>query len=235
MEEEEKCENGDILENTNNNEIDSVDEEKEIIDILAYLLPYSDPVPLPMLVYRDIEYNNIRRCKLILFGNILNQHNEFKEFSYAKKSNIIMKIEKSCFNSANKKIGMSKFDIRRSWDNTKFVTLYHDICYKVSSGLDKNVNMGSGQLLESIINGEINIDRIGFMDAEDLYPEQYKKYREKIYNKYNLQEEPKTSSLYRCRKCKKNNCTIRNRYNRSLDEGVNITITCVNCGSSWNG
>ena len=39
---------------------------------------------------------------------------------------------------------------------------------------------------------------------------------------------------HKCSKCKENKCTIVPRFNRSLDEGVNLTVTCMNCSFEWN-
>ena len=66
---------------------------------------------------------------------------------------------------------------------------------------------------------------------KDLYPEQYEEIKRRQIIEQNIKV--KASKLRVCPKCKQKLSTTKNRYARSLDEGVDLTATCVFCGFSW--
>jgi len=66
---------------------------------------------------------------------------------------------------------------------------------------------------------------------KELYPKHYKN----ILKRQTADQQivVKTSQLHTCPRCKNRQSTVVNRYNRSLDEGVNQYATCYFCGCEW--
>lgn len=149
------------------------------------------------------------------------------------KDYIIEYLERGCLNRAVEKAKV--YNIRCVWVNQKFVDLYHSICYKVASNIDSTSSIKSDYLRNKILNNELNLVNVANMTSKELCPKKYEKIDAKMNKRANLERKIKYSELYRCRKCKRNQCTTERRYNRSLDEGVNLTINCSFCGHSWNG
>lgn len=148
-----------------------------------------------------------------------------------KKDQIVYRIEKSCLNTTLKKANASS--IKCIWDNNNFVNLYNSICYKVSVNIDPESPVNSN-IIKKIHDVSININEIADLSSKDFCPDKYKAYTKKIDIIISMEKKQKFSELYRCNKCKKNQCTTERRYNRSLDEGVNLIINCLFCGNKWN-
>jgi len=146
---------------------------------------------------------------------------------------ISKKIEISCLNTSI--IKANENTIRPIWENEIFVLLYHSICYRVSINLDEHSIVNSGYLKNKIISNKLDIYNISTMTSLQLCPHKNQSIKKKIDKRSNIIINLKYSELYRCKKCKRNQTTTERRYNRSLDEGVNLTITCTFCGHQWNG
>lgn len=189
--------------------------------------------------------NKILQTRINLLTNNIktNMLNEFTSnrqsliFSYlfkkiSTRENITFQIEKSCYNKA---ISVSKKNnIKCDWDNLNFTNIYNNVCYKVATNIDPNSIVNSDYILKKILNCEIDLSNIAFMTSRLMCPKKYVEFDEKIYKRSNLEIKIKFSELYQCKKCKKNQTTTERRYARSLDEGVDLTITCHFCGNRWN-
>jgi DNA-directed RNA polymerase subunit M/transcription elongation factor TFIIS len=147
--------------------------------------------------------------------------------------NIAKKLEIGCLNQSIKKA--NKYNIRPIWEYEEFVLLYHDICYKVSINLDESSIIKSDYIKKRILSDNINLYKIATLTSKQLFPNKNKNIENKINKRTNVTINLKYSELYRCKKCKRNQTTTERRYNRSLDEGVNLTITCTFCKHQWNG
>lgn len=140
-------------------------------------------------------------------------------------------IEKSCYNKSIKEA--QNHNIRCVWTNDMFVKLYHSVCYKVATNIDINSSVQSNYIMNKIENKKIDLFSIANRPSQELCPNKYEKILKKINNRSNLKRNIKFSELYKCGKCKRNQCTTERRYNRSLDEGVNLMVHCLFCGHSW--
>ena len=177
-------------------------------------------------------YNKQRRAKLILFMHVLLQHDAFKEFSTPDKFLMVERIERSCFNYTISKA--MELNIPTNWENELFSDTYTLICAKISSNIDQEDEIKNPYLAGAILNGTINIKDLPKMTSQELYPAIYVNILNKIEIAKNIKQTVKTTSMYRCRRCHKTECTYEPRYNRSLDEGINLTVHCVSCGNSWH-
>jgi len=177
-------------------------------------------------------YNVYRRAKLIMLSSVLKEHDVMLHMSINDRFELVEKIERGCFNYTI--THTTEQNIPTSWKNDIFKDVYNSTCAKIYANLSTTNNVNNDYLLPCILENKINCNDLPKLTSQQLFPDKYKDVIVKLETSKNVQWTVKTSSMYRCRRCKKNECTIENRYNRSLDEGVNLTITCVACGNEWN-
>ena len=179
---------------------------------------------LPIESYKS-NYNSLRRAKIALFNNCLKEYENYKKLEKEKRNKIILKLEIECYNYVLDELQLVE-------PNDMFDNLYNAVCAKIASDIDFNGNINNNKLVEKILKG--NIKNIASMRCIELFPDRYSNIIERIDMSKNATQTIKTSAMYTCKRCKKNACIIENRYNRSLDEGTNLTIICVECGYEMN-
>lgn len=190
----------------------------------------TNSVPLQMWAYQ-IPYNKMRRAKLILFGASLNHYDEFGKMPYDNKTKLLKKLERACYNYTIERC--NEENVISSWDIPLFCDIYHSICYKISANLDPTSVVNSTTLAKSLLRGELDIANIPKLTSIEMCPNKYVKILERIELSKKVKQTIKYSTMYVCKKCKGNQCTIENRYNRSLDEGVNLVVICQICGHEF--
>lgn len=84
-----------------------------------------------------------------------------------------------------------------------------------------------------LLNNRIDANDAANLSSRDMCPKLVEKIENRISLRTNLERKIKYSELYRCKKCKRNQCTTERLYNRGLDEGVSLMISCGYCGNSW--
>ncbi len=183
--------------------------------------------PLPSTYYKK-PYNTYRRAKFILFSSVFKQHSKFMELSIPDRFKLIEGIERSCFNYTIDKA--KENNIPTKWDNEDFQYIYIVISSKIASNVDQTNSVKNTYLPNAILDGTIDISKLPRMTSQELYPEKYKTVLSKLELSKNVARTVRTTAMYTCRRCKKSECTYENLYNRSLDEGVNLMITCMSCG-----
>ena len=188
-------------------------------------------VPLTKDLY-EFPYNDIRRCKIMLLGDVFWHYDMFRNISYTDRINLLKKIERVCFNYSIDR--SDEENIIASWDNELFSNIYNSTCYKISSNIEPNGLVNNRDFAENILNGSISIESLPKLNSHDIFPKKYKSILNRIEASKNIKLTIKTTTMYKCGKCYKNQCTVENLYNRSLDEGVNLRVTCVNCGFAFN-
>lgn len=189
-------------------------------------------IPLDTYFYGP-KYNKIRRAKLILFCSLLSEYDEFKQMLYDKQMFIIKKIERVCYNYSIDVANENNIII--IWEDDNFCNIYHSICYKISSNLEGGGMVNNPNIAKKIFNGDITIESLPMMSSTEMFPQKYKEITDRIEISKRVTQTKKVTSKYTCKNCKKSKCIEENLYNRSLDEGVNVRITCDNCGHKWNG
>ena len=127
------------------------------------------------------------------------------------------------------------------YDFTIDYAMVHDTPYLLEqiyeSKVDEITNLLKDKeiyLLKAIKEGVINVSNIGFMKPAELNPDKYnhiinkkKKEEDKINNQA-------TSSVYTCKKCKKNKCQVTQRQTRSADEPATTFVKCMECGYEFS-
>lgn len=209
-------------------DMDDVDTE-EIKNINEYNINHK--VPLSGRFYNG-NYNKLRRAKLILFGESLSNYKSYKNKKYVEKTKLLKKIERACLNYAV--LTANKENIIACWDNESFGWLYSSICYKVNVNLEPVGMVGNPTLAKQILQGHINIDELPKLSSLQMFPQKYVKVLARVEASKNVKKTEKYTEMYVCGKCYDNKCKMENLYNRSLDEGVNLHLICLNCGHEFN-
>jgi DNA-directed RNA polymerase subunit M/transcription elongation factor TFIIS len=141
-------------------------------------------------------------------------------------------IERSCYNE----IILSCEDefIQRSFINEpKFVARYSAICSKFLVNLDPLSDIASTYLIEGLISGKFQADKIAKLTSNDINPNASKDIRNMIEIRQNQTIKKKTTSMYACPKCKCREVTLRETQYRALDEASAFRMTCTECDHVW--
>lgn len=197
---------------------------------VLYAIPENaDPL---LIKHYEPPYNVYRRAKLTLFSSSFNTNEIFFTYSIDKKFDLIEKIENILYEYSIVKA--NEANIPANWNTDNFKDIYNVNCAKISANISQTNSVKNTYLPAAIFRNEIDICNLPKMTSFELYPEKYKSIISRLELSKNVVSTVKTTSMYTCRRCHKKECTLENRYNRSLDEGVNLTVTCVACGYEWN-
>jgi len=87
---------------------------------------------------------------------------------------------------------------------------------------------------DKLITSEEDAKRIAFMKPEELNPDNY----EKIIKKKEMEEykknDVKSSSAFKCSKCKKSKCSVTQKQTRAGDEPATTFVNCLECGYNFS-
>ena len=92
------------------------------------------------------------------------------------------------------------------------------------------------KLAQNIKKKKFDIDNIGGMSYQELYPEHWKKLLDEKFKREKVMYEEKEEAMtdqFKCGRCKSRKCTYYELQTRSADEGMTTFITCINCGNRW--
>lgn len=188
---------------------------EEAVNIIKYYSPNEKNVPN---IYQITGNSELFRTNLVNKLNILIE-NKTKSIN----------LEKAIFNYTIEKC--QEKNIIEIWDNTYFIIIYINKLKSILYNLKHVPN-----LLNNIKNNVLTTQDMVFMKDEELYPERWANSIEKkiIKDKNNFELKIEASTdVFKCRKCKKNNCTYSEVQVRSADESATIYISCLDCGNKW--
>lgn len=188
---------------------------------------------IPIKIYNNPKYCKDRRTIILLIASILEKNETFKNILKSKQDNIILSIEKSCYNATIKK--SNELLIYINWENSKFTYMYQLFCNKITKNLDSDSEVNNVYLINAIINDEIDLKNIAELPSDKLCPEKSDIIKQNLIMRNSQKLNYKTSSLYTCRNCGKKSVTIREYQGRSLDEATSLSLTCTFCGYGWVG
>lgn len=126
--------------------------------------------------------------------------------------------------------------IIRNWANPRFQKLYVEKARSVISNIDKDSYVNNTNLVERVKQNEFYPHDIAFMKPENVHPAIWKQSVDAMMKKYENAYENKAvamTTMFKCGKCKKRECTFYEMLTRAADEATTIFIRCVNCGNSW--
>ncbi len=151
------------------------------------------------------------------------------------RNNYVGKLNTIVDKKNGKLIEQSIYDFSIDYANVHETPYLIDQIYE--SKADEIINLLKDKeihLLKAIKEGVIDVSKIGFMKPAELNPEKYntiinkkKKEEDKINNQA-------TSTVYTCKKCKKNKCQVTQRQTRSADEPATTFVTCMECGYEFS-
>jgi transcription elongation factor S-II len=164
---------------------------------------------------------------------IISNPNEFRQNIRNKleKKGIkdVLNLEKGIFNFSLKKAEL--LNIVKKWDNPYFVQIYTDHLFTIMSNLDNET------IKQKILNKEIKIHEIAFMNHQEMNEKRWEKLLEakklKEENMYAPKLEASTDD-FTCGRCKSKKCTYYQLQTRSADEPMTTFVTCLNCGKRWS-
>jgi DNA-directed RNA polymerase subunit M/transcription elongation factor TFIIS len=126
--------------------------------------------------------------------------------------------------------------IIKNWKNPRFTKMYLEKARSIISNTDRNSYIENVRLMTRLQEKEFAPHEIPFMKPVNSFPERWKVVVDAYLKKYENAYERKdvvVSSLFRCGKCKKKECTYFEAQTRSADEGATVFVSCLNCGNKW--
>lgn len=189
---------------------------------------------IPKQLYEDSNYCKERLNIILMIAGIFEKNKDFKNKMKKIQDKIIIGIEESCYNATIKKATEEMIYI--NWDNYKFSYSYQLCHNKITKNLDIDSEVNSSYLIDTIINDTISmsdIHNIAEWKSDKLCPEKSDIIKQNLIMRNSQKLNYKTSSLYTCRNCKKRSVTIKEYQGRSLDEGTNLSLTCLFCNFNW--
>jgi len=176
------------------------------------------------IIYKESEKEQIKNPEIINKLESLEWIQELLKFPEI--------MEKSIYNTTIKE-ARAKL-IERSWSSQQFKWLYKKNYMKVYGNIKLNKN--ADFVLGKIKYGLWEPDSIVSMKPQELFPDMWEDIIVKSARKMDLlsrENNVQGTSMFRCGKCKKNNCTYYQMQTRSADEPMTTFVTCLNCSKRW--
>jgi DNA-directed RNA polymerase subunit M/transcription elongation factor TFIIS len=85
-----------------------------------------------------------------------------------------------------------------------------------------------------LIKSEDDAKNIAFFKPEELNPDNYEKLLKKKEIEEYKKNDIKSSSAFKCSKCKKSKCSVTQKQTRAGDEPATTFVTCLECGHQFS-
>ena len=166
---------------------------------------------------------NLRAIKTsLIIESILN--NEYAgRYENDDIKQIAVKLEEACYNNANEAISPSTEGL----NNPLCEEIYHLKVARIIGFFEEESTFK--KLFKKIYEQDISINDLPDVNIIELFPEKYTKQLARI-DETSKDMPVKYSTLYYCRKCGQNKCSIQSAQTRSLDECNTIFVNC-SCGN----
>jgi transcription elongation factor S-II len=141
-------------------------------------------------------------------------------------------IEKSIYNLSIKE-ARSRI-IERSWSSKDFKNVYKKHFLRLIGNMTYNKN--ASFILNKLKYAFWEPDKLINYSSTELYPDLWEELLLKNRKKMEALSRDRNqegTSMFRCGKCKKNNCTYFQLQTRSADEPMTTFVTCLNCDNRW--
>ena len=155
--------------------------------------------------------------------------------SIVKNKKISKEIEKSIYDYCEKDALFRGIEINET--NKLFKLLYVNKLTSIYINLDSKSYLNNKNFLKNIKSGKVKGSDVGFLEPDEIFPEQWKKYKDKQDAYKDFVYRKTASSItedYKCGRCKQRKCTSYDLQTRSADEPMTTFVTCLNCGNRWS-
>tara|TARA_B110000208_G_scaffold63006_1_gene81783 strand:- start:3380 stop:3928 length:549 start_codon:yes stop_codon:yes gene_type:complete len=175
---------------------------------------------------------NVRKETIQIFKNIIKKnHSNIKPKTINKFSK---EIEVSIYNYT---VDFSDtHGISKQWSNKFFKNTYLAKARSLYANLDIHSYIKNKQLAHKVINNDIKVKQLAFMEPHELYPEKWDDILKKKHMEDKCIYETRTdmgTDLFQCGRCHTKNCSFYQLQTRSADEPMTTFVTCLNCGKRW--
>lgn len=181
--------------------------------------------PCTVQSYRE-PYNRLRRIKMQVLSRTLHKYEKYNLMPLKVRQALVMQLEAAIY--AVSHMRAKHRGIVCLWDSDDFLDIYNTQCYKISSNLDMSIVQNS-ELVTQFLDGRLTATQLTSYTSQELFPQMYTDVMAKMSASKAVNQTLRTTSMYKCGKCKSSKCLVSNLYNRSLDEGVNLQVTCQVC------
>jgi DNA-directed RNA polymerase subunit M/transcription elongation factor TFIIS len=112
----------------------------------------------------------------------------------------------------------------------------NDTLFLVDSIYDTKVDEIINALSKSpeLIKNKEDASRIAFLKPEELNPDNYEKLLKKKEIEEYKKNDIKSSSAFKCSKCKKSKCSVTQKQTRAGDEPATTFVICLECGHQFS-
>lgn len=158
-----------------------------------------------------------------------------KLYSIIKNKKLSKDIENSIYESCEKDALFRGIEINSN--NKLFKLLYVNKLMSIYINLDSKSYLNNENFLKNIKTGKIKACDVGFLGPDEIFPERWKKYKDKQSAFQDFVYRKTASSItedYKCGRCKQRKCTSYDLQTRSADEPMTTFVTCLNCGNRWS-
>lgn len=113
---------------------------------------------------------------------------------------------------------------------------YLDKVVQIYLNLNPDSSIRNNYLLNSLMNGEIDVKSLPGMTPQDLFPGHWEQLKEKqkAQDEFLYLKKPEAATdEFKCGKCKQRKCTYYELQTRSIDEPMTKFVRCLNCDHRW--
>ena len=165
---------------------------------------------------------NLRNIKLSLIYDTITANEESCSYTHDEITNIAINLEEACFDIA---IGTIPGSMEGLF-NPLCEEVYHLKIARIVGFFEDEKTFK--KLFKKIHEGDIKACDLPDVNISELFPERYVVQLARI-NETGKDIPVKYTTLYYCRRCKQNKCSIQSAQTRSADECNTIFVTCQ-CG-----
>jgi DNA-directed RNA polymerase subunit M/transcription elongation factor TFIIS len=156
-------------------------------------------------------------------------------------------IEQGAYQASLRHCRDSEDSYQRQWDCEMFVNVYSARIGSIAANLDPFGSVGralggspeggkeGAWLPDRLLSGDVAPAALGGMSEEELCPSAGAAERALVARRLGQKVEEKTSTMFRCPRCKQRRHTYRQVQIGAADEPSTIMCTCLNCGENFEG
>lgn len=112
-------------------------------------------------------------------------------------------------------------------------SIYYDKYNEILININDDPQIKNRTLKSTLLDKKIDPRYIAFMSPSQYHPQKWEEITKKNTIREQKENNISTSDIYKCSKCGKSKCIIRQEQTRSADEPSTIYVHCLNCGKTF--